>query len=395
MKQDINDQKLHCIITNSQGLKIGINPEHIFDSHGGVIGSGDHADWKLLSDQYPILEKHCTIVVLDQQYCIIDHSGKVYINYSHSPIKIDTPVALGLEDLVTIGGYHIKFQAFSDRERDPLLFHKQSLNSMFAEELGENIIPENSSEYVDPLSALEVNNRQNNSVPSDSSYHLDSVIGAKEPDYRNIDYSISSPIEEYNQNSHYVLAPIIKGLGVKLDTNLSSVEMQYIAEEMGASLKEVVIGLLQLHEQAKKINHNSTEKIFQPIIDNPLKMGLSYEETVNLMFDSKASLVHLAAPAAIKESLELIANHQKATEYAVNIALEKILEALSPDRLTERFNYYRAARNLPMEDKESWAWKMYQAYYQELTSSRQTGFNKLFWEIFEQSYDKEIRELQK
>lgn len=394
MKQNMDSQKLHCIITNSQGLKIGINPEHVFDNKGGIIGSSDHSDWKLLSDQHQILEKHCSIVVIDQQYCLIDHSGKVFINYSHSPVKIDTPVALGLEDLITIGGYHIKFQAFSNKENDPLLFHKQSLNSMFAEELGENIIPENNSKTIDPLSALEMEGRKNSSAPSHSPYHLDSVVGGHEIDYSNIDYTGSSSLEQA-QNSHFVLAPLIKGLGTKLNTDLSTTEMQYIAEEIGASLKEVVLGLLQLHEQAKKINHNSTEKIFQPIIDNPLKMGLSYEETINLMFDSKASLVHLAAPAAIKESLELIANHQKATEYAVNIALEQILEALSPDRLMERFNYYRSARNLPVEDKESWAWNMYQAYYQELTSSRQTGFNKLFWEIFEQSYDKEIRDLQR
>ncbi len=394
MKQNMDSQKLHCIITNSQGLKIGVNPEHVFDNKGGTIGSGSQADWMLSSDQHKILEKHCSIVVLDQQYCLIDHSGKVFINYSHSPIKIDTPVALGLEDLITIGGYHIKFQAFSNKENDPLLFHKQSLNSMFANELGENIIPENYNETIDPLSALEIQDRKINSAPSHSSYHLDAVIGAHEIDYSNIDYSSSKDSGE-SQNSHFVLAPIIKGLEAKLNSNLTSTEMQYIAEEIGASLKEVVTGLLSLHEQAQKINHNSTEKIFQPIIDNPLKMGLSYEETINLMFDSKASLVHLAAPAAIKESLELIANHQKATEHAVNVALESILEALSPERLTERFNYYRAARNLPVEDKESWAWKMYQAYYLELTSSRQTGFNKLFWEIFEQSYDKEIRDLQK
>lgn len=392
MKQDINNQKLHCIITNSQGLKIGINPEHIFDSKGGTIGSSDYADWKLISDQHKILEKHCSVVVLDQQYCLIDHSGKVFINYSHSPIKVDTPIALGLEDMITIGGYHIKFQAFSNKETDPLLFHKQSLNSMFAEELGEDIVPEGYDYNTDPLSALDVQSRQGQSAPSSSAHHLDAVIGNQQINYSALDYTSSS--NELSENSHFVLAPLIKGLGVKLDTKLSSTEMQYIAEEMGASLKEIVQGLLKLHEQSKAINNNSNERVFQPIIDNPLKMGLSYEETINLMFDSKASLVHLAAPAAIKESLDLIAHHQKATEHAVNLALEKILEALAPERLTERFNYYRAARNLPAEDKESWAWRMYQAYYQELTSSRQTGFNKLFWEIFEQSYDKEIRALQ-
>jgi type VI secretion system protein ImpI len=38
---------------------------------------------------------------------------------------------------------------------------------------------------------------------------------------------------------------------------------------------------------------------------------------------------------------------------------------------------------------------MYENYYQELTSSRQQGFRKLFWEVFEQAYDKKLRELQR
>lgn len=395
---NMNDKKLHCIITNSQGLKIGINPEHIFSSKGGIIGSGSHANWQLVSDKDKILEKHCSIDMIDQQFCLIDHSGKVFVNYSHAPVTIDLPIALGEEDMVTIGGYHIKFQAYSNRENDPLLFHKQSLNSIFAAELGDEIIPEGYSDEVDPISALDVQQRQSRSTPSNSAHHLDSVIGSKVTDFNNGEYLYHSEGRNKTNdqsNSHFILSPIIKGLGAKLDTDLDASEMQYIAEEVGASLREVILGILELHKNASNISHNSTERIFQPIIDNPLKMGLSYEETVNLMFDSKASLVHLAAPAAIKESLDLIINHQKATEKAVNIALEKILEALSPERLTERFNYYRSARNLPAEDKESWAWQMYQAYYQELTSSRQTGFNRLFWEIFEQSYDKEIRTLQK
>ncbi len=37
---------------------------------------------------------------------------------------------------------------------------------------------------------------------------------------------------------------------------------------------------------------------------------------------------------------------------------------------------------------------MYRSYYRELTSNRQRGFEKLFWEIFEQSDDRKIREKQ-
>ena len=37
---------------------------------------------------------------------------------------------------------------------------------------------------------------------------------------------------------------------------------------------------------------------------------------------------------------------------------------------------------------------MYKSYYEELTSKRQYGFEKLFWEVYSQAYDKALREKQ-
>ena len=52
--------------------------------------------------------------------------------------------------------------------------------------------------------------------------------------------------------------------------------------------------------------------------------------------------------------------------------------------------YRRAGQPLP-ESGDAWAWQMYQNYYRELTSDRQQGFEKLFWEIFDQAYDRTLR----
>ncbi len=391
----MNGQKLYCVVGNSQELKIGLKPEFIFSEIGGTIGSSPNADWQLKSDSSPILEKHCTITVIDDQYCLIDHSGDVYINHSLAPITPNVPIALGVEDVVKIGNYNVRFQTFLEREEDPLRFHKHDLTSIFSSEHDNNLVPEDCTSQIDPLSALEITQKDEISSDSNSSFHLDAVIGAVPKNFEEIESHFYDPnAKDWSGKSHYVLSPLLKGLDAKISTNLDSSEVQYIAEEIGASLKEAIQGLLKLYEQNKLISHNASDKAFQPIIDNPLQMGLSYDETAKLLFDSKTSLVHLAAPAAMRESLELLADHHKATETAINYALMRILDSISPERLMERFNYYRSARNLPPEDREAWAWKMYQAYYQELTSSRQTGFNKLFWELFDQCYDKEIRDLQ-
>jgi type VI secretion system protein ImpI len=132
----------------------------------------------------------------------------------------------------------------------------------------------------------------------------------------------------------------------------------------------------------------------QPIEDNPLRLGLDYEETLKTMYDSSKSMVHLSAPSAISESLKNIRDHNDAVQQATTEALTQILAAFSPQVLMRRFNNYKRSNDGSAESDEAWAWKMYGSYYQELTSNRQKGFEKLFWEIFEQAYDKKIREKQ-
>ncbi len=44
-------------------------------------------------------------------------------------------------------------------------------------------------------------------------------------------------------------------------------------------------------------------KSLQPIEDNPLRLGLDYDETIQVMFDSQRSIVQLSAPAAIEEKV--------------------------------------------------------------------------------------------
>ena len=56
---------------------------------------------------------------------------------------------------------------------------------------------------------------------------------------------------------------------------------------------------------------------------------------------------------------------------------------------------YRRPGQFMNESQEEWAWNMYESYFKELSSNRQQGFEKLFWEIFDQFYDKKLRDIQR
>lgn len=193
-------------------------------------------------------------------------------------------------------------------------------------------------------------------------------------------------------NNHVLGGPMLAGLGVDVGNHSNMEEMQSLSAEMGATLRICIQGLLDLHTQVKDSRYGMMHRSLQPIEDNPLRLGLSYEETIRTMFDEEKSAVHLSAASSVEESLRMIKIHNEAVQYATNAALGQILSALSPDALLKRFNRYSRKPMLDFDEDKSWAWNMYGKYYQELTSNRQQGFEKLFWEIFEQSYDKKVRE---
>lgn len=411
--QEKIEQKLYCTVVNSNALEIGLESECLFDQSGGIIGSASNCRWLLTDVDGNIYANHCEIQFIDNAYCLVDFSGKITINHSTMPIAANSPMVISANDLFQVGPYQIKATFVQNDAVDTLSLHRQTLSSIFGDDIKEtNIIPDDNHyeqsvnmNKTDPLLALQAFDdaskqkdddilwdNSKGSVESNYQYHMDAALDVSAK--RNQDMSYQSTFDEPFVDNHLAMGPVMRGLKTTLSHKDNSAEMQYIAEEIGASLREAIQGLLKIQQQVTAQHFSTISKNFQPIIDNPLRMGLSYDETVELMYDDDVSLVHLSAPAAIKESLDTLFNHQEAMHYAITEALDQILVAFSPEALMHRFQYYRTARRLSAEEQNSWAWKMYQAYYSELISNRQTGFKKLFWEIFDQVYDKKMRELQ-
>ncbi|CED56772.1 type VI secretion-related FHA domain protein VasC [Aliivibrio wodanis] len=211
--------------------------------------------------------------------------------------------------------------------------------------------------------------------------------------------SILPQAETFNhsntQTNHLITGPMLDGLGVNLSDEDNMARMHLLSQEMGESLQACVRGLLDLHQQVSDGRFGTLNRNLQPIEDNPLRLGLSYEETVKTLYDADKSLVHLSAPAAIAESLKTVRDHNEAMQHATADALSQILTAFSPEVMLRRFHHYKRTTDTTQTSSDEWAWKMYCNYYRELTSNRQRGFEKLFWEIFEQSYDRNIREKQR
>ncbi len=224
---------------------------------------------------------------------------------------------------------------------------------------------------------------------------LDSRYDDKKPDwYADVDSSKAGQPTNSRLPNHIAAMPLLKGMEVTLG-ELDSNKAHDFLREAGETIKATIEGIMKIYQNSYDIGNASTISLLsrnlQPIEDNPLKLKQDYKHTVQTMFSDERSYVHLSPPKAVEESLNQIAIHQQAMLDAIQASLKELLAAFSPDVLSKRFARYASKPHNEDKKGSDWSWVMYAHYYNELISSRQQGFEKLFWEVFEQTYDKSMR----
>ncbi|MEG1112271.1 MAG: type VI secretion system-associated FHA domain protein TagH [Hafnia sp.] len=189
---------------------------------------------------------------------------------------------------------------------------------------------------------------------------------------------------------HLAVAPLLRGLGGSLTVN-NTADADDFLEEAGQTLQATITGLLDLQQRRNSLS----DKHLRPLEDNPLRLNMDYATALDVLFSEGKSPVHLAAPAAVSESLRNIRHHEEANRAAIVESLRVLLDAFSPQSLMRRFVQYRRSHELRKPLDDAGAWQMYSNYYDELASSRQQGFEMLFNEVYAQVYDRVLREKQR
>ncbi len=189
---------------------------------------------------------------------------------------------------------------------------------------------------------------------------------------------------------HLAVTPLLRGLGGSLTVSNSDDADDFL-EEAGRTLQAAIKGLLDLQQQRNSLS----DKHLRPLEDNPLRLNMDYATALDVMFAEGKSPVHLAAPAAVSESLRNVRHHEEANRAAIVESLRVLLDAFSPKNLLRRFVQYRRSHELRQPLDDAGAWRMYSHYYEELASDRQQGFEMLFNEVYAQVYDRVLREKQR
>lgn len=424
-------QGLRLSISNPTEVAGGVTTDHLFNARGGSIGTAENDTWRLSPHRTGAMAGHAEIRLVDGEFCLIDRSGRTYINSASLPVGRGRRARLRDGDVIGIGRYRLQTQLTTldaageagDEESDADLvladtaetdLRRGSRARRWGEEPLTELQPAPAARVSDdPLQGMAPLRPQPRDEPA-------SALLADLPGWRGKGREVSDEYRDYrdvamglpptqghrsmhrtpepavqdedSSRRHIGGAPLLQGMEAELRF-ADSDAIRLFMEEAGQTLKATIDGLLALH-RAEDARHQALRTRLQPIEDNPLRLGQDYQDAVQTLFASQRSPVHLSAPAAVSESLEGLRRHQQATQAAIREALDAILQAFSPQALLRRFHGYR--RGLKSgEDEADWAWHMYEHYYRELSSSRQQGFERLFQEVFDQAYDHHLRQLQK
>lgn len=431
-------QRLELAVTNSHALRAGSSARHSFSHAGGTIGSRG-SDWLLDDGQETVEAIHCEIAWIDNSYCVRDQSGATRINDATTPLRRGTTARLRDGDILHIGSFQVTAHLLApgniacDNRSQAQLDVGELLNEPTVTLQGSSDpiapldgVPRRTdlsafdalegqaqpTDALDPLAALDAAQHQpQDTLVSDT---LDRTVyglsaqSSTQPDHARTRHEAvygspktltgdSSMSQSFTRtlgsgDANALVQPLAEGLGASVGP-VDACEGFALLLEAGKALGAMVRGIVALQTSAEG-NRRYLAPLagtLQPIEDNPLRLGLDYPSTVRALFSVERSLVHLSPSAAVEESLNQVRRHQIAMTRAIEAGLQALLRAFAPDQLRQRFERYQSAQSVHSEGPD-WNWQMYTHYYNELSSSRQQGFEKLFWEVFGHAYDRALRQ---
>ncbi len=261
----------------------------------------------------------------------------------------------------------------------PVLSIKKNTRKKVNPKMTKNKNQENIDEYLESIAS---------NLGSETKLTKSDLDDISTRDHYLNDIELRNDDEEGELIDHVLLRPLCLAMGLPIE-KMPVPKANRLLADVGEAVRATVQGLISAHQHELSDKSHLSPPHLHAIEDNPLRLDKSVEEAIKDMFLIN-SPVHLSAAAAISESLELIQYHEKASEIAAEEALDAVLRALGPLALAKRFKKYKG--HAPRAgDLDAWHWQMYQHYYNEIRSEQQGGLGRMYWEVYRQVYDREMR----
>ncbi|EAW2134161.1 type VI secretion system-associated FHA domain protein TagH [Salmonella enterica subsp. enterica] len=409
-------------VMNGNELESGRAAKCLFSAEGGDIGHAPACRWPVQDRAGSVAGRACQIILHDGAFCLRSLMPGLMINLA--PVSVDAGlVRLRQGDEIGLGALALKvfihegkLVSYSEQMAAPetIVTNRDRLADTLLTTDGQPAYPGMPHRHqladtvvngfsTDPLQALRAESLTTTGDLLSGGVSSAPVSDPVKDNEINTPFMDLPPLYADPQGSndndtspaemaqrHLAATPLLRGLGSSL-TVRNSQDADDFLEEAGRTLQAAIKGLLELQQRQSSLS----DKHLRPLEDNPLRLNMDYATALNVMFAEGKSPVHLAAPAAVSESLRNVRHHEEANRAAIVESLRILLDAFSPQSLMRRFIQYRRSHELRQPLDDAGAWQMYSHYYDELASDRQQGFELLFNEVYAQVYDRVLREKQR
>lgn len=164
---------------------------------------------------------------------------------------------------------------------------------------------------------------------------------------------------------------------------MSGRDSRDVARDIGLVLRtatEQMTILLQGRASAKRITKSANRTMIGSTNNNPMKFTRDAAEALEIMFQlSRAG--YLDAPSSFREAFEDIQTHERATFAAMQKALSRLTEDLSPESVEDKVT------GVAFASRKARAWEIYVQRWTAKTEHYENGILDVFFAYFSEVYD--------
>ena len=325
---------IRLTIENVETLPEGASPRFTARDRSFEIGR-DGGDWQIPDPQLIVSGRHCQVRFDGSAYWLHDMSRNgTFVNGASD--RIDAPYRLRDGDTIRVGRYRI------------------------AVAIGTGEVPgHGTGAFFAPAEAA---------AGGGASLHLQS--GRQR-------LSGGSPRGEVEP----FLREVAAGAGISPDA-FRQRDPAEVAQEIGAVLRIVVeelAGLLKARAAAKAMARSSQQTMISASGNNPLKFVPGAEEMLEKMF-GRSSAGYLDAKQALEEAFADLKTHELATYSAMQAALARLMDDLSPQAIEGR------VAPSTFGSRKARAWDAFVSTWEAKEQRYENGMLDVFLAYFSESY---------
>ncbi|UNG18959.1 type VI secretion system-associated FHA domain protein TagH [Stutzerimonas zhaodongensis] len=380
-------------MVSAQQFAPGLISSKTFKQAGGIIGRAEDCDWVIPDRKRVLSSRHAEVSYRDGAFFLTDTSSNG-IQLKDTGASLDKGRAQRIEhgSVYCLGDFEIRARLI----QDPASFE----GDIGRPQPAGSIIPDDAFLDLDPLTALDQQERVYAEVDDLTAVLAPPRAQAQQRDYAQIDEeNLRVPeLVMPKEATPPQIAPEPERLapdfwtrfGEALGVDLGSLDeeaRQALALKAARLLKQSVGGLQQALRTRGELKNEMRLSVttVQSAGNNPLKHSIDSGEALNLLLRGGKS-GQLPAEQAMGRAYRDLQAHQVAMLAASRAAIKGMLEQLSPDQLALRFE----RDNKPLISTSGNRWRAYKRLHSVMQRDDDWG-ERLFARDFAQAYEEQVR----